>query len=194
MKRLRQWLFNGLAAISLLAFVATLLLYPCMHNWCRSMRWSRVTGSTTVPTWQCIDLGVKPLTLQVAGMVIHNDPDPGGSPGQGWKFESMAYRSSGDLGFVSPTRLGFGMVDHTWHYNPPTPATRRTTAISTPIWFMAALFAVLPALRAAVSSRERRERRGHVVGLCRSCGYDIRSTPDRCPECGTAPAKSEISN
>lgn len=52
-----------------------------------------------------------------------------------------------------------------------------------PYWFLILMFGVLPVLW--ISSRSRRMRRGRV-GLCRQCGYDLRASPERCPECGAS--------
>jgi len=52
-----------------------------------------------------------------------------------------------------------------------------------PSWFLAAIFAILPACWAW---RRHRDRNRHREGFCPNCGYDLRASKDRCPECGTA--------
>jgi hypothetical protein len=52
---------------------------------------------------------------------------------------------------------------------------------SVPYWLPVSIFAVMPAVAAA--RHLRRARRLHS-GLCPRCGYDLRATPHRCPECG----------
>jgi hypothetical protein len=50
-----------------------------------------------------------------------------------------------------------------------------------PHWALVAVTGAAPAWRAWKCSRRRdRVRRQH----CPECGYDLRATPDRCPECG----------
>jgi len=60
--------------------------------------------------------------------------------------------------------------------------------VELPSWFLATAFAVLPAVAFARRTRRRRENRLAAAGLCLSCHYDLRATPDRCPECGRVPA------
>jgi hypothetical protein len=51
-----------------------------------------------------------------------------------------------------------------------------------PTWLTLLVLAALPSwrLRSALA-----RRRLSKVGHCRRCGYDLRATPGRCPECGT---------
>jgi hypothetical protein len=53
-----------------------------------------------------------------------------------------------------------------------------------PYWFGAALLAwplEILIVRALIRFRRNMSR---APGTCRHCGYDLRATPDRCPECG----------
>lgn len=49
-----------------------------------------------------------------------------------------------------------------------------------PYWFLICLFGAWP-----LCLLGRRIRDGRRAGTCHRCGYDLRATPDRCPECGT---------
>jgi len=51
-----------------------------------------------------------------------------------------------------------------------------------PQWLVSALAATPPVVRLL---RRLRRRRRIAAGRCGHCGYDVRATPGRCPECGT---------
>ena len=55
--------------------------------------------------------------------------------------------------------------------------------VNIPYWSLALLAAIPPALAA----RHMLRRSRWVAGVCPVCGYDLRATPDRCPECGAPP-------
>jgi hypothetical protein len=56
-----------------------------------------------------------------------------------------------------------------------------------PWWVFVVVTAILPG---AMLVRHRKIRRRARTGQCIDCGYDLRASPDRCPECG-APATAK---
>jgi hypothetical protein len=71
-------------------------------------------------------------------------------------------------------------VDSSWGARMP--PTRWEFVV--PLWPIAALSLPLTAVRSIKWRRRQRSK----VGCCAKCGYDLRATPQRCPECGTASA------
>ena len=121
------------------------------------------------------DRTMQPAPTSVANRYRHSgiDPIPGVHPKQ--------------------TTLGFAYVSRVTVWRDPGNGRRVTSTtqqLSFPIWLLAIVLAVLPIGWSVTAMRQRRLR---VRGLCPSCGYDLRATRDRCPECGTpVPQKSEV--
>jgi hypothetical protein len=69
----------------------------------------------------------------------------------------------------------------------PVVASGPITFMLIPHWFLTA-FALAPF--GLIWRAMRRARRRTQAGLCPVCGYDLRASPDRCPECGTARSAS----
>ncbi len=63
----------------------------------------------------------------------------------------------------------------------PDTCTDTKRAVMAPSWFVLLIASLLPTA-SVVAWRRRYRRIGE--GRCRACGYDLRATPNRCPECG----------
>jgi hypothetical protein len=68
----------------------------------------------------------------------------------------------------------------------------REVWFTTPYWFITGMAGSLGIACATPLYRRRRKARRLHSGLCPRCGYDLRGSKDRCPECGTAPAPSAV--
>jgi hypothetical protein len=78
----------------------------------------------------------------------------------------------------------FAGLKATRGYSSPGPIRQADIAIFVPYWFLQ-----LPLVVLLLISLQRWRHARHVYsanrpGHCAHCGYDLRATPDRCPECG----------
>jgi hypothetical protein len=181
---LRRRLFTALSVLSLLLCAATLALWVRSGWWVEHVRHAQAIPNPTNPTLLPTHYigSTRGCLLYIfrweapppeARRIYQRPHRPDGIDFRSLanEFASSPTGSPASLGTPS-SPLGFGYA---------TDRSGRLRTIWLPHWFLALLFAILPALhlRAAIRSR-RRGRAGH----CPRCGYDLRATPERCPECG----------
>ncbi|MGD0767367.1 MAG: hypothetical protein ABSB42_03995 [Tepidisphaeraceae bacterium] len=105
-------------------------------------------------------------------------------------FDLIYYRAAnyrGRLIEVFPHDKRVPLMPEFWTFRIVGNAFRWEVAV--PWWLFLIVGLAMPAMAASRAAKRRRDVR---QGRCVSCGYDLRATPDRCPECGSIPPKREI--
>jgi hypothetical protein len=166
-----------LSALSLLLCVAVCVLW--VRSYCVSdqFRWVERKDDGAFTTYDRNILLGRGVVIYGERMLASGDPTYAGRWERQLKATGMVpYVRSGPYNSFWNRRgtLGF-IVERSY---------RRELRTAVPFWFIALCFA-LPALPAFRSiTRKVRNRRRHREVTCLSCGYDLRASPERCPECG----------
>jgi hypothetical protein len=193
-KRLRRILLNALTALSLILFAATVGLWiesygqrpgvygvglhsPSWYGQAMSFRGtlliSHVRGSgytaMRASNWPAARDGLHLVRRGAYGAGVIG----GGSGGRA----ADAPPVPGNMAFTGVSLGGEKGMGN--------PAVRvRVITIGIPYWVAALVFGGVVSWSLWLA-----RRRHHTPGVCAHCGYDLRATPDRCPECGTIPAR-----
>jgi hypothetical protein len=201
MKRLRRWTLNVLTAISLLLFIATVVLWVRGHFRMDVLGITWKTPLYSVPdALACIamggDLTVRyespqlgsPSSDDPEGFHFHHFSTPAIGSGHVMRNIFLDTPLNSDRPLITGwMHAGFGYVSAA-----DTEYGFKYRACILPLWGLALAFALLPAVRLPGFARTIRGGWRLSGGLCAVCGYDLRASPDRCPECGTIPVKNEI--
>jgi hypothetical protein len=188
MRCLLRILLNAATGVSLVLCAATVVL------WVRSFStadwaWVRHDGVA----WKAVSAGGHLVLVRA------NTGDLGSSlRPHGWEAFARRADGRGEAAALARTydtawsRLGLVAVrgPTTWQVNTGSTSTiyAECRSIWLPYWLVAALALVLPARRGPSVIRSMRSSRPSI-GHCPACGYDLRASPERCPECGIIPVR-----
>jgi hypothetical protein len=177
----------GASILRRLPIVAAWLLFLGIGVlWCRSwwtsdiLQWSDANpGPDTEDAGEDIGLATSKLSISAERGEVTLYRIRGGQvlafPG----FAHLTLRASGRqaLAIYVPLYLSLGKT-----LDPGFSSSGRIDVIRVKYWFLMLLAGIVPGWTVFRWQRRRQRRRN---GRCVECGYDLRATADRCPECNT---------
>lgn len=175
---MRRIAFRIALSLWLLSVAASAVLWLRSYRVSDIARWTGSQGRT---------LGLQSSRGQLMAGSVRVIPPPVGSSASGvspfwspgWSFEST---STTDLNEPFPWAVGLDLRLARFRIISVTVGSViQTRGIAVPFWFIV-LLEGLPFLMVL-----RRRRRARLIRLrmCLQCGYDLRASAARCPECGT---------
>jgi hypothetical protein len=189
---MRRHVFTALSAFSALAFIATCIMWFRSHLIREAIEGDLTDERTFVTGDFCIlseegELRVQRSTLSrpLRFDYVH--------PMRYWEYTHfdrwLTGKLDGSWGFSKETRADSGIwVSLSGSREASSGSGHildgRYVVFSLPYWFIVLSFAAMPSIWTYRRLRPRPTRRR---GYCSKCGYDLRATPDRCPECGAVP-------
>jgi len=185
--------FVRCAVMSVLVMLGLAFLYARLFMY-RGVPWDRHGGSGIISVERGTSLRTLGLRLDGNGLTLErNETDYSRTEDVRVAWRASARRvelwnwcGTGRDGYLPGTEFrvaGISWKSGEWislHNGQARPHFR----VTSPHWLNGSAACALPAL-ALVGAVRRRLR--FPPGHCASCGYDLRATPDRCPECGAAP-------
>jgi hypothetical protein len=186
-KRLLQILLNAMTMLSLLVCLASAVLWVrgyFVQDWWEyaitNSAGRRYTGYSFVSNRGTFYVSINDYRFKAAG-----DAEKYARHyfGDGFTHQRFPPRTNHSPNDTFWRRLGF-MVELEYD-RPDVEGIYSWPRAFIPNWFVMLISAILPAWW-LIQARRWRKRKG----MCPQCGYDMRATPQRCPECGMVAAET----
>jgi hypothetical protein len=168
--------FGVMTGVSAALCAAALALWVRSYWTCDAVEWSRTVRAGDERWLGSVEV-IKSLHTWRGGLVYSTDNEtwtrePGPGPHYtSWPASAAPHADQWEfLGFAYDFYGGGGKI-----------LTPQAEHVRVPFYAFVLLAATLPA--AGLLRRRRRALQG-ATNFCAHCGYDLRATPNRCPECG----------
>jgi hypothetical protein len=186
--RPRRWLFRGLSALSVSLFVISIAAWIL----------SDCQGLSGDPCGVCILLG-KPSVHYEIDIVLGDISLQSFGNGQPTTLDYSNSHTEVPHLMVASSWVGPGIsrtqevwVKRTSSFGAVLPGIYGTiTVLCLALYWPLIISLPMTVLIASKGVRGLLNRRSGRIGVCAKCGYDLRATPGRCPECGAVPPKED---